>query len=99
MDLFSFFLPPYLTHSQMYLSLFHKSFFTQIFLDAVPADATSEESSEESAVGHSYVKKKLEHGLSRIWQVSDTLTLLLLSALSINSLIASTPFPSVRTSS
>ncbi|TSK31460.1 Syndetin [Bagarius yarrelli] len=37
-------------------------------LDAVSADGTSEEGSEESTVGHSYVKKKLEHGLSRIWQ-------------------------------
>ncbi|XP_053084391.1 syndetin isoform X2 [Pangasianodon hypophthalmus] len=31
-------------------------------------DGTSTEGSEESTVGHSYVKKKLEHGLSRIWQ-------------------------------
>ncbi|XP_060798737.1 syndetin isoform X1 [Neoarius graeffei] len=31
-------------------------------------DETSGEGSEESTVGHSYVKKKLEHGLSRIWQ-------------------------------
>ncbi|KAI5621830.1 syndetin isoform X1 [Silurus asotus] len=31
-------------------------------------DGTSVEGSEESTVGHSYVKKKLEHGLSRIWQ-------------------------------
>ncbi|XP_062870171.1 syndetin isoform X1 [Trichomycterus rosablanca] len=31
-------------------------------------DGITEEGSGESAVGHSYVKKKLEHGLSRIWQ-------------------------------
>uniref|UniRef100_A0A673FIQ6 Syndetin-like n=1 Tax=Sinocyclocheilus rhinocerous TaxID=307959 RepID=A0A673FIQ6_9TELE len=32
------------------------------------ADDTSAEGSDESTVGRSYVKKKLEHGLTRIWQ-------------------------------
>ncbi|XP_051527044.1 syndetin isoform X1 [Myxocyprinus asiaticus] len=32
------------------------------------ADGSSEEGSDESTVGRSYVKKKLEHGLTRIWQ-------------------------------
>ncbi|XP_047663915.1 syndetin isoform X1 [Tachysurus fulvidraco] len=36
--------------------------------DKVKRDGTSDEGSEEATVGHSYVKKKLEHGLSRIWQ-------------------------------
>uniref|UniRef100_A0A9J8BET8 VPS50 subunit of EARP/GARPII complex n=1 Tax=Cyprinus carpio carpio TaxID=630221 RepID=A0A9J8BET8_CYPCA len=32
------------------------------------ADDSSTEGSDESTVGRSYVKKKLEHGLTRIWQ-------------------------------
>ncbi|XP_051520500.1 syndetin-like isoform X1 [Myxocyprinus asiaticus] len=32
------------------------------------ADGSIEEGSEESNVGRSYMKKKLEHGLTRIWQ-------------------------------
>lgn len=45
-------------------------------------------------MGHSYVKKKLEHGLSRIWQVSHTLAFLFstYSVLSISSLITPTCF-------
>ncbi|XP_051948686.1 syndetin-like isoform X1 [Xyrauchen texanus] len=35
---------------------------------APTADGSSEEGSDESTVGRSYVKKKLEHGLTRIWQ-------------------------------
>uniref|UniRef100_A0A671RJU2 Syndetin-like n=1 Tax=Sinocyclocheilus anshuiensis TaxID=1608454 RepID=A0A671RJU2_9TELE len=37
--------------------------------EATPgADDSSAEGSDESTVGRSYVKKKLEHGLTRIWQ-------------------------------
>ncbi|XP_030644754.1 syndetin [Chanos chanos] len=35
---------------------------------APSGDGSSAEGSEESTVGRSYVKKKLEHGLTRIWQ-------------------------------
>lgn len=36
-------------------------------------DDSSAEGSDESTVGRSYVKKKLEHGLTRIWQVGSAL--------------------------
>lgn len=60
-----------------FLAKFISNLLTVIFhkdcLDSLHADGTNNEGSEESTVGHSYVKKKLEHGLSRIWQVSNTL--------------------------
>lgn len=42
-------------------------------------DDSSAEGSDESTVDRSYVKKKLEHGLTRIWQVRSVLIYLLLS--------------------
>ncbi|KAI4890266.1 hypothetical protein NFI96_014040, partial [Prochilodus magdalenae] len=39
-----------------------------ILQGAFDKDGTSNESPGDSTVGRSYVKKKLEHGLSRIWQ-------------------------------
>lgn len=32
-------------------------------------DGSPEDGSDEAVVGRTYVKKKLEHGLNRIWQV------------------------------
>lgn len=35
----------------------------------LPAEGSPEDGSDEAVVGRTYVKKKLEHGLNRIWQV------------------------------
>ncbi len=48
-------------------------------MNPVFVDDSSAEGSDESTVGRSYVKKKLEHGLTRIWQVGSVLIYLFLS--------------------
>lgn len=48
-------------------------------VNPVFVDDSSAEGSDESTVGRSYVKKKLEHGLTRIWQVGSVLIYLFLS--------------------
>lgn len=40
----------------------------------IPPDEAAAAGPDESVVDRSYVKKKLEHGLTRIWQVSPSFT-------------------------
>lgn len=57
-------------------------------------DDSSAEGSDESTVDRSYVKKKLEHGLTRIWQVGSVLIHFFLSLFMFHSSISfMTPLP------